>query len=213
MLRRTIFSKPTESSQYANLLGIENNAKHAQLENEYKRAQEILRQIQEEANIVSRGFEEIRANHDQQIANAKERIRTRVRNIYSGHGQPSNANQLEHYKTGMRRTWNADRSKYNTGIYKRLENTKKYVERLGEQLKYSQTQKNKRSTANNNLLTFPSREEELAPLFSNMGNQLRNANAGAGAGGGGGGAGLLGGRRKRTRRRTLKSRRRSSKNN
>ncbi len=203
-MRRTIFSKPTGSSQYVNLLGIENNAKRAQLENKYTRAQETLRQLQEEADSVRKGLAEFHAKKEQQIANAKERIRTRVRNIHSGLGQPSNANQLEHYKHGMQRAWNSERNKYNTRIYKRLENTKKYVNRLGAQLKYSQTQKNKLSDANTNLLTFPSREEELAPLFSNMGNQLRNANAGAGGGGGGGGAGLLGGRRKRT----LKSRRR-----
>jgi len=114
------------------------------------------------ANAHRHSIAEFSAKKEQQIQAHTEYLKTRPRSIHGGLGQPNNADQIEHFKRSMQKTWDAQGPKYNSTIFERAIQARKYAV-------------NARKAANNahiraqpvpNLLQFPTREEELASLFT-----------------------------------------------
>jgi hypothetical protein len=196
---------PKVRGVYTNLLGIQEKSPKElanQAEQQALLAEEHAAELQAATNRARRNLNKSQTEKQAARNAAIKRIRNTPRNIYAGHGQPSEHNRIAHWEKGMSSTWAMNQSpKIFTNAYTRSQKAQEHAKAARQRA----TLARRRANQNKNLLVFPSREEELAGLF-NQGTS-GGAGAGAGAGGGGGGGGSSeGGRSKKRKTRRGKKR-------
>ena len=164
---------PEEVVPTANLLGLNDDA-FIETAKHIEKAAESAELAAIEANTAyeeaqSRG-QELETEIKIQTEEADARIRHRVKNHRSGHGQPSNHNQLEHWKSGMQRTWAAMRQPVRELIqqtHKIADAATKHAQKLKTNALVAKRKAEQIANSHKNLLVFPSRANELNGLFKN----------------------------------------------